>query len=93
MCTHMCMATKTITIMEDAYELLLRQKEEGESFSEVLRRVLHKQDKRAQLESVFGAWSDETAKDVKKSIEEGRKRSRERAKRRDAEFIASTRRS
>jgi hypothetical protein len=33
-------ATKTITVMEDAYSLLLRKKIGNESFSDTLRRVL-----------------------------------------------------
>lgn len=34
-----CMATKTITLEVDAYEMLRRQKRAGESFSAVVRRA------------------------------------------------------
>ncbi len=36
------MATKTITIMDDAYELLKQEKTEKESFSDVIRKVIPK---------------------------------------------------
>ena len=36
----LCMATKTISIEIDAYELLVREKRSKESFSRVIRRVL-----------------------------------------------------
>ena len=36
------MATKTISIMEDAYEILLRNKVGDESFSQVIRRTMKK---------------------------------------------------
>ena len=40
--THTLMATKTITIMDDAYELLKQEKTEKESFSDVIRKVIPK---------------------------------------------------
>ena len=36
------MGTKTITIMDDVYELLARNKRKDESFSEELRRIVPK---------------------------------------------------
>ena len=54
MCTHMFMGTKTITIMEDAYNLLKAKKENSESFSDVIRRELSK-SKRA-LTDFAGKW-------------------------------------
>ena len=38
------MATKTISLSVDAYELLKAEKKEGESFSDVIRRVTSKPD-------------------------------------------------
>lgn len=54
------MATKTITIMEDAYELLARAKLLKESFSDTIRsdtirRVIGEDD---DIERFFGCWSD-----------------------------------
>jgi len=71
----MCMATKTITIMEDAYKLLLNRKYKHESFSEVIRRTLHK-DK--DVMKFAGAWkhiSDKEAEEMKERIASIRRKS------------------
>jgi predicted CopG family antitoxin len=78
----MFMATKTITIMEDAYEKLAREKMDDESFSEVIRRITSRKN---DLDKFFGSWTKDYAQDVEKSIEEGRKRGR---KKRDELFTA-----
>ena len=56
MCTHMFMGTKTITIMEDAYNLLKAKKEINESFSDVIRRELDAPKK--LLIEFAGKWKD-----------------------------------
>lgn len=61
MCTHTCMATKTITIMDDAYTLLLRNKMNSESFSDVIRRFFSR--KKSILEFA-GAWDDMSEKEA-----------------------------
>ena len=74
MCTRMCMVTKTITIMEDAYSLLARNKLASESFSDTLRRVL---SKKRNIMEFAGAWSDmndEEAEEMKKNMREVRKK-------------------
>ncbi len=81
----MFMATKTITIMEDAYEALAREKLPAESFSDTIRRITKKEE---GIEEFFGCWSEETAEEVKKAIEERRAMNRDRAKRRDDLFSA-----
>lgn len=53
MCT--LMATKTITVTEEAYERLKAMKREGESFTEVLLRVT---GGGRDVMKGFGAWSD-----------------------------------
>jgi predicted CopG family antitoxin len=51
------MVTKTLTIMEDAYELLKQNKLEGESFSEEIRRIITKK-KRRPLMDFFGILNE-----------------------------------
>ena len=54
----MFVATKTLTVVEEAYEALAREKTPGESFSEVIIRLT---SRRGSLKDCFGAWkiSDE----------------------------------
>lgn len=47
------MSVKTVTLAEDAYESLAALKNEGESFSEVVRRLTGSQ---VLLSSFAGAW-------------------------------------
>jgi len=74
------MATKTITIMEDAYEALNRLKKDDESFSEVIRKIAksRKGSKEAVLECA-GLWegllSDKEAEGMKRQIIKARKSS------------------
>ena len=59
MCVHIRrdMATKTISIMEDVYEMLTANKLENESFSEEIRRILSKKGSRP-LQEFFGVLSE-----------------------------------
>jgi len=66
--THMFVATKTITIMEDAYERLAKEKRKDESFSDVIRRITNKKN---DLDRFFGILSNEDANFINKTIEEG----------------------
>jgi predicted CopG family antitoxin len=74
MCTHMFMATKTITIMEDAYEKLKRAKLPDESFTDVINRHFLKE---SSFMEFFGTWDDKFANSVRKVIEEERNRKRD----------------
>ena len=77
---HKCvllMATKTISLDEEAYERLASQKREGESFSDVVKRLA---GERSWLE-ISGILSEDEANDLESMIEEGRARSRERSAR------------
>lgn len=66
------MATKTLTITEDAYNLLANNKLDDESFSEEIRRIMTK--KRARpLSDFFGILSEEEGEDIIKVIEDSRK--------------------
>jgi predicted CopG family antitoxin len=71
------MATKTISLDEEAYERLEAHKREGESFSDVVKRIAGERSWR----EVAGLLSDEEAEQLETVIEEGRERSRERRER------------
>ncbi len=69
------MATKTISITEEAYERLKVRKEKNESFTDVINRVT---GKRSLLE-LAGILSEEKADKLEKHIKERRAASRKRA--------------
>lgn len=54
-CTRTCMVTKTLTITEDAYELLKRHKGESESFSQVIRKLA---TRKGDIMQFHGIWKD-----------------------------------
>jgi len=51
--THM--GTKTISIMDDVYELLVKNRRDNESFSDVIRRAL---SKKKEIMRFAGIWKD-----------------------------------
>jgi predicted CopG family antitoxin len=70
------MATKTISITEEAYNKLASLKQENESFSRVIERMTRKK----KLGDFFGVISNNTADKIEESIKMGRnehKKSRE----------------
>jgi len=62
------MATKTISIMDDVYGMLVDNKLEEESFSEELRRILSKKSKK-KLSDFFGILSEDEGKDILNILE------------------------
>ncbi|RQG99006.1 antitoxin VapB family protein [Natrarchaeobius oligotrophus] len=76
------MATKTISLDEEAYERLKARKKEGESFSETVKRLAGERS----WNEVAGILSEGEARDLESAIEEGRTRSKERSKRLTAEL-------
>ena len=75
------MATKSITITEDAYKRLRQSKHDDESFSHVIKRLTGN----AQLiRTLFGVLSKEEGDRLEASIKENRQRwLKEEAKRRE----------
>lgn len=63
------MSTKTISITKKAYDKLLLEKKDGESFSDVILKLT---SERKKLSDFFGKWkmTDEKAKKFEKELEE-----------------------
>lgn len=61
------MGTKTIRLDEEAYDRLESRKREGESFSDVVKRLAGERS----LKEVAGIWADDVD-DVRAAIEEQR---------------------
>ena len=77
MYTYIIMATKTISITEEAYHALLKEKKNNESFTETILRITRKAGK---LEDCFGTWkmSDKEEKEIRKELSEGWRKTQER---------------
>jgi len=68
------MGTKTISLADDAYEKLKARKREGESFSDVVRRLAGG----VTLAEYYGVLDDDTAAELEEIVERRRdERSRE----------------
>ncbi len=67
------MATKTISITEEAYERLKMMKEKKESFTDVINRMTGKRS----IMEFAGILSEEEGEKLEKYIKERRKASRE----------------
>jgi len=76
------MATKTISLDEEAYERLKARKKEGESFSDTVKRLAGERS----WSEVTGILTEAEATDLEVAIAEGRTRSRERSDRLTAEL-------
>lgn len=68
------MATKTISITEEAYERLAARKQKHESFSEVIKRMTNK----VNLLDFAGFLTKEEADRLEAAVRAGRERSRKR---------------
>lgn len=63
------MASKTISLSDDAYAALVSARRPGESFSDTVRRLV----RRRSLTELFGALPAEGAESVARSIDANRK--------------------
>ena len=68
------MGTKTISIMDDVYGLLVKNKKLNESFSQELRRIVPKKGDMMECAGLWAHISDEEAKEMKKNIEDFNKK-------------------
>ncbi len=62
------MATKTISIIDDAYNLLKARKKDNESFSEVIRRIFGEKRNIMEFAGAWGRVDDEKIERIKKDI-------------------------
>lgn len=69
----MCMGTKTISIMDDVYELISSHKRNSESFSELFRREFTKKGKISECAGAWSHLSDKQIDSMKRSIASLRK--------------------
>lgn len=67
------MASKNISVPESVYDRLREEKQEGESFGDVIDRLMGGES----LDEFWGAWSDETANEARNAIREGRNQTNE----------------
>jgi len=66
------MATKTLTITEDAYTILKNNKMKDESFSQEITRLLSNKRKKSLMD-FFGILSNEEGEGMLEALEEKRK--------------------
>jgi predicted CopG family antitoxin len=74
------MTVKNISITEEAYKALQREKKGNESFTETILRLTHRS---GRLEDCFGTWevTDEEQKRMDRELSKGWKKSTERLRR------------
>ena len=65
------MATKTLTITEDAYDMLVERKLDNESFSEEIKRICLKRGRKGLMD-FFGILSKEEGDKIEKVLEKRR---------------------
>ncbi len=80
------MATKNISITEEAYNKLVRMRtRENESFTEVIKRI--PMAKKVNLMDYFGILSKEAGEALEKSVSESREKHRISRKKRIARIV------
>lgn len=71
------MTRKSISLPEDVYRKLAEENREGESFGDVIDRLLRGRP----LSGFWGAWSEDTAQRAQDAVADGREQSEERLER------------
>jgi predicted CopG family antitoxin len=66
------MVTKTLTIMEDVYDLLVQSKRESESFSDELRRILTRKSDDNPWMELFGILKEKEEGSMMKNLMKAR---------------------
>ena len=69
------MGTKTIGLREDVYERLKSRKREGESFTDVVDRLIDESS--ADWEDTFGTLPSEEAEELERAVDRSREMTRE----------------
>ena len=69
------MTSKTISVKEEVYDMLKKEKLPGESFSDTLTRLVKE---KGRISDLAGSWSDLTEEELD-SIENGMRRIRDSA--------------
>ena len=67
------MASKTITISEEAYDRLKSKKEDNESFTDVINKLTRERS----LMEIAGILSEDEADELEENIKESRRRTRD----------------
>ncbi|MFO7792316.1 MAG: antitoxin VapB family protein [Candidatus Saliniplasma sp.] len=68
------MASKTITISEEAYDRLKSKKEDNESFTDVINKLTRERS----LMEIAGILSEDEADELEENIKERRRKTRDR---------------
>lgn len=67
------MSTKTISIIDEAYNLLKKEKKGNESFSNVIIRTFSKNNNQSELLNYVGFLSKEEGEELENNVYERRK--------------------
>lgn len=70
------MGTKTISIMDDVYELLVRNKNKDESFSEVIRKEFSKKGKISESAGILSDLTEKQFEEMEIAIRKAREYTR-----------------
>ena len=70
------MVSKTISVTQDVYNLLKREKFKGESFSDTIRRLVQTRGKISECAGLWADMGDDEIEEMKRAINELRESSK-----------------